>query len=132
MVQDAASSHLHIVSCYEDGEDDSNSEIIMKSPLIITTLEAEEQTLLENDKQHGKWLSGRGDLLFVWVHNGNFVAPALLIGAVPLMRLLLMTAVVHFILFWILIKCLDWGRNGSGENERRSRRMTIFLFCSNS
>jgi hypothetical protein len=77
MVQDAASSHLHIVSCYEDGEDDSNSEIIMKSPLIITTLEAEEQTLLENDKQHGKWLSGRGDLLFVWVHNGNFVAPAL-------------------------------------------------------
>jgi hypothetical protein len=39
-----------------------------------------------------------------------------IIGAVPLMRLL-MTAVVNFVLFWILTKCLNWGHNGSGEEQ---------------
>jgi hypothetical protein len=60
MVRDTASSHLHIVSCYEDSSEDSSIEI-MKRPLITSTtprsnnvfLKAEEQTRLENEKEHG-------------------------------------------------------------------------------
>jgi hypothetical protein len=60
MVRDTASSqHLHIVSCFDYGED-RNSEIMMKRPLIITTqstdassLEAEEQQNRLKDKEEG-------------------------------------------------------------------------------
>jgi hypothetical protein len=67
MVRDTASSHLHIASSYEDSEDDSSE--IMKRPLITATwssnasLEAEEQTRLEKDKQQGKLLARRAFLL---------------------------------------------------------------------
>jgi hypothetical protein len=58
MVRDtaAASAHLHIDSCYEDSEASIGLES-MKRPLIATTrsgnpsLEAEEQTRLQNDKE---------------------------------------------------------------------------------
>jgi hypothetical protein len=71
MVRDtAASSHLHIASCYEDSEA-SSIEIMMKRPLITTTrssntsLEAEEeQTRLQTDnKQQGKGLAWQAFLI---------------------------------------------------------------------
>jgi hypothetical protein len=59
MVRDLPSSHLHIASCFEDGED-SNSEIMMKRPLIVATqssdassLEAEEQQTRLKGKEKG-------------------------------------------------------------------------------
>jgi hypothetical protein len=42
---------------------------------------------------------------------------------------LLMTAVVNFVLFWILTKCLNWGHNGSGEEQEEEEEDDIrFLF----
>ena len=32
-----------------------------------------------------------------------------------------MAVVVNFVLFWIIIKCFDWGHNKSGERQEQEK-----------
>jgi hypothetical protein len=60
MVQHAASSHLHVVSCH-DGSKDSSSEL-MKRPLIATAPQSGDASSLEAEEQQTR-LKGKEGLV---------------------------------------------------------------------
>jgi hypothetical protein len=65
------SSDLHIASCYEDGED-SNSDKIMKRPLIIATQSSSASSSLEAEEQQTR-LEGKVGLVWQAFLRGSAV-----------------------------------------------------------
>jgi hypothetical protein len=99
MARDLASSqHLHFASCYEDGED-SNSGIMMKRPLIVTT-QSSDACSLEAEEQHTR-LKGK---------ETGLVREAFLIGSAISCVLQVMCFAICYTIFkiwgqpyWILV-----------------------------
>jgi hypothetical protein len=119
IVQDAASSHLHIASCYEDSEEDSNSEMT-KYRLITTTrssdesLEAEEQDkglvcqsfclgsaigFLLQSMSFATWYT----IFNVWGQNTTFSGTLSLVSYWMILTVCRQVDVVVYICFWLVV-----------------------------